>query len=300
MKKKTLYRALASFCVTAMLVANSIETFAATTFLPTADVSVSSDRKLNITAGKDKDLFSNMKDVMPGDVRSNTVAINNESSQDLTFYLKAYPGYQAVSGDGHSAVRGDNKVTVEDKEFLDDLLSVIGMKVTFDGTVIFEGKADGSPQMTEGDYGIKLGTVAAKTSQELVVEITLPGAEMDNEFMNSFGAVDWVFIAEGKDTSGGGDHGGGDDDDGGGSGGNRPGGNPGDRVEVVNIDDGDVPLANMGDSDVNIEIVDGQVPLASLAKTGGGEYHLAQMSALLLFLLVGLAAVSKARKSYNK
>lgn len=299
MKKKIIGQAIAGLCAAAMIFMGSFDAFAATAHIKAAaDVSVGSDRKLNITAGKDRDLFSNMKGVMPGDVRSNTVTINNNSSQDLTFYLKAYPGYQGVDGDAHSAVLGDNKVTVADKNFHEDLLKLIGMKITLDGEIIFEGKADGSPELTAGDYGVSLGTIAAKTSKDMVVTIELPGAEMTNEYMDAFTAFDWVFIAEGRDSSGGGDGpngGGGNDRPSGG--GDRPSGDP---VQVVTIDDGDVPLGAMGDSDVNIEIVDGQVPLASLAKTGGGEFHFLQIGMLLIALGAGLAVVNRSRKSYTE
>lgn len=301
MKKRILGRIAASMCMAVILLANSVDAFAATTYLnPTADVSVGSDRKLNITAGQSKDLFSNMKGLMPGDVKSNTVAINNNSSQDLTFYLKAYPNYKAVDGDTHSAIRDGNKVTEGNKTFHDELLSLIGMKISMDGKVIFEGKADGTPELTSGDYGVLLGSVAAKTSKKLDVEITLPGAEMNNEFMNAFTAVDWVFIAEGKDSGGGGTDNGGDDNSGGG--GNRPD-RDGSTVEVVTINDDDVPLAAPGDGNgdnVSIEIVDGQVPLAALAKTGGGLFHLEQLSIMLLILGAGLVAATRIRKSYMK
>ena len=302
MKKKIFSRMAVGICVAALLLTNSMNAFAATTnFRPTADVSVGTDRKLNITAGKDRDLFSNMKDLMPGDVRSNTVSINNNSSQELTFYLKAYPDYVAVNGDAHSAVRDGNKVTFDDKNFHDELLTLIGMKITFDGQVIFDGKADGSPTLTEGAYGVSLGTVPAGTSKKLVVEITLPGPEMDNEFMDTFTAVDWVFVAEGRETGGGDKPSGGggndDDDDGPGGDGTTPGG--GNPVEIVTINDGDVPLGNMGDSDVNIEIVDGQVPLASLAKTGGSVFHFGLLGLTLCGLVGAYVIVEKRKKVYE-
>lgn len=301
MKKKIFSRMAVGICMAALLLTNSMNAFAATTkFNPTADVSVGSDRKLNITAGKDRDLFSNMKEMMPGDVKSNSVSINNNSTKDLTFYLKAYPGYVAVNGDAHSAVRDGNKVTVDDKAFHDDLLTLIGMKITLDGKVIFDGKADGSPTLTESAYGVSLGTVKAGESKKLVVEITLPGAEMGNEFMNAFTAVDWVFIAEGKDSSGGETPSGGsddDDDDGPGGGGRTPGG-PG--VEVVTIDEGNVPLGTMGDSDVNIEIVEGQVPLASLAKTGGSVFHFGLLGLTLCGLVGAFVVVEKKKRLYDR
>lgn len=300
MKKKMFSRVMAGICMTALLLSNSIEAFAAPAFInPTADVSVGSDRTLNITAGKDRDLFSNMKGLMPGDVRSNSVSINNNSSQALVFYLKAYPNYEAVNGDTHSAVRDGNKVTVDNKEFNDELLALIGMKITLDGKLIFDGKADGSPDLTEGAYGISLGEIPAKASKNLVVEITLPGPEMNNQFMDAFTAVDWVFIAEGKDSGGGNNNG--DDDNGSGGGGNRPGGDTdnGPGVQVVTIDDGDVPLGTMGDSDVNIEIVDGQVPLASLAKTGGSLFHFGSLGLGLVVLLGAFAVVERKKKSYR-
>ena len=79
-------------------------------------------------SAQDKDLFTNMKNLVPGDVVENTVDITNNSSQSLTFYVKAYPDFTA-SGEG-ARRDGGPLVTEEGKEFQSDLLDIMKMNIT--------------------------------------------------------------------------------------------------------------------------------------------------------------------------
>lgn len=294
MRRKLIKGITTCFCVAAILAMNCVEVFAATNpFAMASSVDLNSQNDFKINAAKDNDLFTNMKDLMPGDEVSNTISINNNSSRSATFYLKASCDYKAS---GKDAVNGNGKVvTIDGKIFHEDLLDMIDMTITADNTVIYSGKASGKTsegqdsELITANYGIKIGDVAAKASMQLTVTIKLPGAEMTNEYMNAFGAVDWMFIVEGTNSPSGG----GDDDHGGG--GNHPGGG----TIIETIDDGPVPMGDIipeNPGDVNIYLDDGLVPLAGLAKTGGSVLYVKEFGILLVALLLGLAAVDRIRK----
>lgn len=288
MRKNWIYRSVTAFCIAGFLASGSI-----TAYATSGEVSGSVDmtgRDLTVNAGKDRDLFSSMKNLVPGDQVSNKVKITNNSSRAVTFYLKAYSDYVA-EGDG--AVRADGKspetVTAEGKTFHEELLDMIHMEIFSGDELVYEGTAAGEGSLVTDDYGISLGSVPAGSEKALKVEITLPGAEMDNEFASTFAAIDWQFIAEG--TSGGG----GDNP------GNNPGtgDGPGPGTIIETIVDQDVPLAGFIpglDENVNILIEDEGVPLAGLAKTGGAVLYLKQVSIILVLLFIGLFLVNRQRK----
>lgn len=295
MRRKLIKVITTCFCVAAILAMNCVEVFAAADpFAMASSVDLNGQDDFKINAGKDNDLFSNMKGLMPGDEVSNTISINNNSSRRVTFYLKASCDYKAS---GKDAVNGNGKVvTVDGKIFHEDLLDLIDMTISADNTVIYSGKASGKTmdgqdsELITSNYGIKIGDVAAKASAQLTVTIKLPGAEMTNEYMDAFGAVDWMFIVEGSNSPSGG----GGDDHGGGGGNNPGGGTVIETVEEVPVPMGELVPENPGD--VNIYLDDGQVPLAGLAKTGGSVLYVKEIGILLIALLFGLAAVDKIRK----
>lgn len=291
MKKKLIKQVVAAFCVAAVLAANSINAFAATV-LPAASVDFNSDRSFKINAGQYGDLFSNMKNLMPGSKASNTVIIRNNSSKSYSFYLKADSNF---TRQGDDAVKEGKVVSEEGKVFDEDLLDIIDMTLTLDGKIIYQGKAAGEGDLVNADYGIPLGEIKAHSSTNLEVSINLPGAEMGNEYSGVFGAVDWKFIVEGDNSGGGG----GDPDTPGGNTGGDP--SPGPGVDEVTIIDSDVPLAvaRPGTGDVGILIEDEGVPLAGLAKTGGPITYLGQVSVLLLVLIAGLIIIDRKKWKFK-
>lgn len=294
MRKDIWKRIAAALSAVVLLAANSVEAFAASD----AD-SVEYNSRYDFTIGADRDLFSNMKELMPGAQVSNTISIQNNSNSSVTFYLKAEPDYEAVAGNIHAAKNSQNGsvVTIDDKKFVEGMLEKLQLTVVYDGKTIYEGPASGTTNSLsggnlggEGAYGYKLGAVNGKTTKKLTVTLNVPGAEFGNEYQNAFTAVDWIFYAEGI-SGGGGEpdnpgHGDRDDPD-------DPDDGPG-RVVVIN--EGDVPLASMGDEDVNIVIEEGQVPLASLAKTGGEIFYMKQLAVLLVILIFGLITINRVEK----
>ena len=208
----------------------------------------------------DKDLFSNMKDLMPGDTVSNTVNLQNQSSRGVSIYMKAYPDFTRADETGKKAVRADSQASPEDKTFKEDILNKTEMTLTLGGKVIYQGSADGVFPMagyealTAGNYGIKLGYFEPGKKEELVITLVLPGESLDNAYTDRFDAVDWVFCVEGTTPSSHHDR---DDDDDGGStrrpsgtsssGGNQPGSDiHGDSNHLVITDPGRLP--KMGDA----------------------------------------------------
>lgn len=294
MRKDIWKRIAAALSAVVLLAANSVEAFAASN-----EDNVNYNSRYDFTIGADRDLFSNMKELMPGAQVTNTISIHNNSNSSVTFYLKAEPDYKAVAGNIHAAQNSQNgsTVTVDDKRFVEGMLEKLKITVVYDGKTIYEGPATGTDNSLsggnlggDGTYGYKLGAVNGKTTKKLSVTLDVPGAEFGNEYQNAFTAVDWVFYAEGI-SGGGGDHenpGGGDRDD--------PDDSDDGPGRVVVIEEGDVPLTSLGDDDVNIIIEEGQVPLASLAKTGGEIFYVKQLGALLVVLIFGLLALNKVEK----
>lgn len=291
MRRNLIKRVMAGFGVAAVLAANCMTSFAATTtFLPAASVDLNSRNDFKINAGQYGDLFSNMKNMVPGGSASNTVSIRNNSSESVTFYLKADSNFTAA---GENAVKDGKVVSEPGKKFKDDFLDKVDMIITIDGTEVYHGKASGEGDLVTGNYGIKLSTVQAHSSVNLVVSITLSGPDIGNEYSGVFGAVDWMFMAEGTDS-----HDSGGSDDSGGSGGD-PGGGP----DIVVVETVDVPLADLApgsgldtSGDVGILIEDQGVPLAGLAKTGGPVSHLAEISGVVIILAAGLYLIDRKRK----
>lgn len=196
---------------------------------PKTGVELNNDRTWDFTAGKNRDLFSNMKNMMPGDVINNTVVVTNNSSRTVSFYLNVKPG------DASSA----DPIVTKGKVYQRELLDQISMEIWSGEKLVFQGNASGNAGTPENTGAIPLGEVKAGQELNLRIQVTLPGATMTNEFASSFGKIDWQFIAEGSDSGGSG--GGGNNEGGGGGpggGGNSTGG-PGD----VNIPDEDVPFA---------------------------------------------------------
>lgn len=309
MKIKQIRRAAAGFCTAAMLALNSVQSFAAAPLMMRApDIHYNHRAEGGFTvSAQDKDLFTNLKNLVPGDIVENTVDITNNSSQSLTFYVKAYPDFTA-SGEG-ARRDGGALVTEEGKEFQSDLLDIMKMNITReDGTYLYGDENFSQPasgkgtEFEESEYGIIIGSIPAHSSETLTVTVKLPGAEMTNHYAGKFDAVDWVFYVEGTNSGGGGgSHGGG----GGGGGSHGGGGRTPTGPGMITITDEEVPLApGLGDGDVNITIEDGAVPLGALPQTGDETSILPAVAVLgvsgIILLYLGSSLRKKKETSEEK
>ena len=141
------------------------------------------------------DLFGSFKNVMPGDTVTETITFTN-SATDCDFvnlYMRA---------EAHDETDNPLSPKVAEKETvatMTEFLSKLSMKV-WNGTELIY---DASPDELDGLAEPKLlGTFRKGETATLTVELTVP-LELDNDFANRLGEVDWKFIAE-EYTSGGG------------------------------------------------------------------------------------------------
>lgn len=130
------------------------------------------------------DLFSNFKEVMPGDVLEQTITVENRNTE--FDYLKVY--LRAVPHDESNAPVAN--VTAEDSN---ELLAQLLLKVWNDGELIYEDSPDDPGSLANGVF---LGKIAANETIPLKAELTVP-LELTSEFADRIGEVDWEFIFEG-------------------------------------------------------------------------------------------------------
>lgn len=287
MKRKNIKRIMSGFWALAVVVMSSMTALAADTVDVNGTGTYASNT--NVVVGyQDTDLFTNMKNLMPGDTIDNQVTLSNKSSRTVTIYLKAYD--QFTSADGKTAVRDKSTASADGKTFRDDILNQIEMTLKLGDTIVYEGTADGTTPktgytaMTAGDYGINLGSFAAGTQKNMVITLKLPGPTFDNDFVDSFDAVDWVFCVEGTTPSSSG----GGSGSSGGSGGSSS--SKSETSKVTQITDSEVPLSPWTGEDGNVVILDSGVPLASIPKMGDAGIS-GYVFGILLALLVTCGAL---------
>lgn len=135
------------------------------------------------------DLFDGFKGVMPGDVRTETIIIQNKNSDSdyVRIYMRAMPHDQAVNP-------MSDKVAAEEP-YLGDMLnflSQLSMTVKQGENILYNA----SPNDLDGlRQNVLLGEFDPNEKTELTVELRIP-IELDNEYANRVGEVDWVFVAE--------------------------------------------------------------------------------------------------------
>ncbi len=126
------------------------------------------------------DLFDNFKNVMPGDrLNQNVRIINRAGNCD---YIKVYLQVKPHGDDNAPEYKGESWSRM--KEFL----SKLTMRIYNGDEPIFTGSAD------QGSEKVFLGVVDKEGQINLRVELDVPN--LDNEFANRVGEVDWVFLAE--------------------------------------------------------------------------------------------------------
>ena len=195
--KKTCKTMLSLLLALVMALSLSVSAFAAD---PTVDIVYKGKDKLLITPKTAEftttDLFGGgFKGVMPGDTLKETITFKNETTTSRSRYVKLY--IQAVA---HDAEKNPPVAeTTETVATMTEFLSQLSMKVWNGTELIYEASPDKLDGLAEPKL---LGTFRKGETATLTVELTVP-LELDNDFANRLGEVDWKFIAE-EYTSGGG------------------------------------------------------------------------------------------------
>ncbi len=249
------------------------------------------------TPSDPKDLFgSEMKNLMPGDTITKSIALQNNGSRRITFYMKA------------EAAASSQFATDAEKSMSDDLMNKMTLEIAVrnqsggEPRVLYQGPASGDPSEGVGTTGdlvtqyIQLASVSAQQGAVLDVTLSVPKS-LGNEYQDGIAKVNWLFQCEGTSGGGGGPDNPGRPDNPGGPD-NPPGDNPGEEIpdedlpygggdddvpgpapggdDTVLLEDEEVPMAGLPDSDVLIVVDDST--LGNLPKTGG-------------FLTTGMAAI---------
>ena len=134
------------------------------------------------------DLFENFKGVMPGDVITQEITVQNNytKAEKVKIYLRA------VVHDEQGNPLSEEVARTEDLVSMQDFLSQLTMTVKQGDKVLFSASPDELDGLKEN---VLLGAFPGNSYTKLVVELSVP-IELGNEYANRVGEVDWVFTAE--------------------------------------------------------------------------------------------------------
>ena len=134
------------------------------------------------------DLFENFKGVMPGDVITQEITVQNNytKAEKVNIYLRA------VVHDEQGNPLSEEVARTEDLVSMQDFLSQLTMTVKQGDKVLFSASPDELDGLKEN---VLLGAFPGKSYTKLVVELSVP-IKLGNEYANRVGEVDWVFTAE--------------------------------------------------------------------------------------------------------
>lgn len=141
----------------------------------------------------DTDLFDNFKNVMPGDVLTETITFTNTSTDCDFIHLYM----RAIAHDESANPLSEKVGEVETVATMSDFLSQLSMKVWNGAELIYSASPDQLDGLSKNVY---LGTFRKGDTATLTVELTVP-LDLGNEYANRVGEVDWVFHVEAYNES---------------------------------------------------------------------------------------------------
>ena len=122
------------------------------------------------------DLFPNFKDVMPGDTLTQQITVRNNADNKVKvkIYIRSLGAHE------------------DSVDFLSQLGLKVGKSEENKMAYMFDAKANETAQLTDW---VCLGTLYSGGEVNLDVTLTVP-VELDNEFQNDVGYLDWEFMIE--------------------------------------------------------------------------------------------------------
>ncbi len=122
------------------------------------------------------DLFPNFKGVMPGDTLTQKITVKNDADNKVKvkIYIRSLGAHE------------------DSKEFLSQLGLKVAKSENNEMAYMFDAAANETAQLTDWVY---LGTLYSGGEVNLDVTLNVP-VELDNEFQNKIGYLDWEFMIE--------------------------------------------------------------------------------------------------------
>lgn len=159
----------------------------------------------------DTDLFENLKQVMPGDVRTEVVTLKNEYNG--CDYVNLWMGAllhdennNPISPKVLSELTADQRRgALSELEYMHDFLDQLTLTVwkgpTTEENILYKGRPSSLEQGFERE-NVRLGSLSYGESITLNIQLAVD-IEMGNEYADRIGEVDWVFVLEEHDHSSG-------------------------------------------------------------------------------------------------
>jgi hypothetical protein len=120
------------------------------------------------------DLFTDFKDVMPGDTITQTITIKNNATKNVRISMRSLGAHE------------------ESVDFLKQLTLYVEKP---ENTPLFEAAADQKAQLTEWT---ELGIFAPGAVMDLEIGLQVP-TSVDNTYKSLIGYIDWEFVVEETD-----------------------------------------------------------------------------------------------------
>ena len=191
MKKS--YKAICTLVLMLLMVMS----LASTAFAASSDITFNGFSKgFDLQPGSEytkTDLFGNFKNIMPGDTVTETITFTN-SATDCDFvnlYMRA---------EAHDETANPLSSKVAEKETvatMTEFLSRLSMKIWNGTELIYDSSPDDPDGLKSNQF---LGTFRTGETATLKVELTVP-IDLDNEYANRLGEVDWIFHVEAYNES---------------------------------------------------------------------------------------------------